>query len=119
MKKLSSTLVFGVILLYFIDIALRIEPLDIEMLTHNLVRFFSGFVFLGILVWHNQKLKFKFAMYCILIFLISDDIYDYLRTINNLRLEMLLHDLYLVVWGAISGFFFMRYLYKKIPTDYD
>lgn len=113
MKTFLSSLFIGLILLYFLDISLRVGSLNLEMFIHNLVRFFTGFVFLGIWVWKKHKLKFKIAMYIILVFLISDDIFDYVRGINNLRLEILIHDFYVVVWGAVSGYFFSKYLHWK------
>jgi hypothetical protein len=113
MKKLLVTLIIGLVLLYFLDTAFHIKNLNLEMLTHNLVRFFSGFVFLGIWVWYKHQMKLKISLYIILGFLISDVIFDFIREINNLSFEMLIHDLFIVVWGAISGFFFIKHLHSK------
>ena len=113
MQKLYLTLVVGFILLFFVDSAFRVEILNLEMFIHNLVRFFAGFVFLGIWGWYEHRLKFKISMYIILSFVIADDIYDYIRDIDSLRPEILLHDLFIVVWGAISGFFFVKYLREE------
>jgi len=110
---LLATLIIGLILLYFLDAALRVENLNLEMLTHNLVHFFAGFVFLGIWVWYGHRLKLKVSMYIILVLLISDNIFDYIRDIDNLTFEMLIHNLFLVGWGAISGFFYTKYLLWK------
>ena len=117
MKIFSVCLFLGLIALNFIDVALRVENLNLEMFTHNLVRFFVGFLFLGIWVWYKQKLKFKVSLYLVLVILVSDDIYDYIRDINNLSFEMLIHDLYILIWGALSGFFFVKYLYRKTLND--
>lgn len=108
MRIFSTCLLTGLLILYFIDAALSIDNLSIEMLTHNLVRFFSGFVFLGIWNWYRHRLKLKVSLYLILIFLVSDDIYDYIRNIDTLNFEMLLHDLFIVIWGAVSGYFFIK-----------
>ncbi len=108
MKPLLLCIFPGLILLYFLDAALRVENLNLEMLTHNLVRFFTGFLFLGIWVWYEHKLKFKVSMYFILVFLISDDIFDYFRDIDNLSLEMILHDTFVLIWGAVTGYFFIK-----------
>lgn len=108
MKKFISSLLVGLILLYLVDIALRVNSLNLEMLIHNLVRFFAGFVILGIWIWDEHKIRLKISLYIILAFLISDDIFDYFRGIDNISVPMFLHDLYIVLWGAISGMFFVK-----------
>jgi hypothetical protein len=113
MNKFISSLLVGLILLYFVDIALRVHNLNLEMLTHNLVRFFAGFVILGIWVWDEHKIGLKVSLYIILAFLISDDIFDYIRGVDNISVPMFLHDLYIVFWGAISGLFFVKCLEWK------
>ena len=110
MKIFSVCLLLGLVVLYFIDAALSIDNLNMEMFTHNLVRFFAGFIFLGIWVWYKHKLKFKVSLYIIVAFLVSDEIYDYFRNIDNFNFDMLLHDLVIVIWGAISGFFFSKFI---------
>lgn len=110
MIKLSITFFTGLIVLYFLDSAFKIENMNLEMFTHNLVRFFAGFVFLGIWVWYEHKLKFKIALYLILFFLISDDIFDYIRDVDSMSLEVFIHDFVVVLWGALSGFFFVKHI---------
>jgi len=112
MKIFSACILLGLVVLFFIDTALSIDDLNMEMFTHNLVRFFTGFVFLGIWVWYKHKLKFKVSLYFIMAFLVSDAIYDYVRNIDNLNFDMLLHDFVIVIWGAISGFFFSKFINK-------
>jgi hypothetical protein len=112
MKIFSACLLIGLVILYFIDAAFNIDNLNREMFLHNLVRFFSGFVFLGIWNWYKHKLKIKVALYLILAFIVSDGVFDYVRNIDNLTFEMLFHDSYVVIWGATSGFFFEK-LFKK------
>ena len=73
----------------------------------------AGFVFLGIWVWYKHRLKLKVALYFVLALLVSDEIMDYLRDINNLRLETIIHDSFIVLWGALIGFFYMRGLKRK------
>ena len=113
MRTLLPTLIIGMIFLYFLDAAFQIDNLNMEMFTHNAVRFVTGFVFLGIWVWSKHKLRFKVAMYFILALLVSDDIVDYIRDINNLNLEMFIHDTFVLLWGAVIGFFHMRNLKRK------
>ncbi len=119
MKLFFGCLFGGLVVLYFIDAALRVDNLNFEMFTHNLVRFFVGFLFLGIWVWYEHKLKFKISLYFILAFLVSDDIYDYIRDINNLSFEMMIHDFFVVIWGALVGLFFVKYFHQKNRLDKD
>ena len=83
------------------------------MFIHNAVRFVTGFVFLGIWVWYKHRLKLKAALYCVLALLVSDDIVDYMRDINNLNLEMVIHDSFVVFWGGITGLCFIRLIKRK------
>jgi len=115
MKKLHATLIFGLILLFFIDTAFKIDGLTQEMLINNSVRFFWGFLLL--LVWGSsqQKRKYKVLFYVFIFFILSDAIFDYVQDI--LDLEMMLHDLFIFIWGAISGYFFVNYLHYKKAID--
>ncbi len=117
MKKLLATLVFGLILLFFIDTAFKIDGLTQEMLINNSVRFFLGFLVTGIWSWSKHKWKTKIFMYVFLVFLISDVIFDYIQDISTLEIEMTLHDLFFFFWGAISGYFFVSYLHDKELID--
>ncbi|MGR9052670.1 MAG: hypothetical protein ACU84J_08480 [Gammaproteobacteria bacterium] len=113
MKILLPIVIVGLIVQYFMDSAFDIHNMNLEMSIHNTVRFVAGFVFLGIWVWYGHRMKLKVALYFVLALLISDDIMDYLRNINSLKLEIVLHDSYIVLWGAITGYFFMRSLKHK------
>ncbi len=113
MKILLSTILIGVIALYFMSAAFHVDYFKLEMIVHNTVRFVAGFVFLGIWVWYKRKLKLKAALYCILALLLLDDIIDYVRNINNLRFEMVIQDTFMVIWGALIGFFYMQRLKRK------
>ncbi|MGR9045063.1 MAG: hypothetical protein ACU83N_07195 [Gammaproteobacteria bacterium] len=110
MKTLLPTVIIGLIVLYFMDVAFHIDDWTMEMFVHNTVRWVAGFVFLGIWVWYKQRLKLKAALYLVLALLVSDDIMDYVRHINSLGLEMIIHDAFMVAWGAMIGFFYMRRL---------
>ncbi len=113
MKKLLSTLIIGLILLFFVDTAFRIDGFSQEMLIDNSVRFFLGFLFTGLWYWSTHKWKSKAFLYVFLILLVSDVIFDYIEGISTLEIEMTLHDLYIFFWGAISGYFFVKYLQCK------
>ncbi|PKM10092.1 MAG: hypothetical protein CVV13_14370 [Gammaproteobacteria bacterium HGW-Gammaproteobacteria-3] len=106
MKILAASIVIGLIMLFFLDAALKIENLNQEMLIHNTLRFFTGFFILGIRVWYKRSLKLGLALYIILALLLTDSIMDFLREINNFRLEMLFHDSFMVLWGAVIGYFY-------------
>lgn len=109
MKKLFSTLAVGLIFLYLIDSAFKIDGLTGEMLIDNSMRFLLGFIGMG--MWHWPKLKIY--MYVVLFFLISDVIFDYIEDISTLDLAMTIHDLFIFFWGALSGHFFIEYSHSK------
>ncbi|SHE19333.1 hypothetical protein [methanotrophic endosymbiont of Bathymodiolus puteoserpentis (Logatchev)] len=109
MKLFYAVIAVGLILFYFIDIAFHIDSFSLEMLTHKLVRFFVGFGILGIWGWYEQKIEIKIALYIVLVLLVSDDIFDYFRNVDSLSLEMIIHDVLIITWGAVAGFFFMRH----------
>ena len=115
MKTLLPTAIIGLIVLYFMGAAFHIDYWTMEMFIHNAIRFFAGFVFLGILVCYQHSVRLKVALYLILTVLTFDIIMDYMRDINNIRFEMLIHDGFVVIWGALIGFFFMRQLKKSLP----
>ena len=116
MKKILATLVIGLVLLYLIDSAFKIDGLTEEMIIDNSMRFLLGFVVMG--MWHWPK--FKIYMYVILIFLISDVIFDYIENISTLDLAMTIHDLFIFFWGALSGYFFIEYSHiKRISGEED
>jgi len=114
MKILLTVLVIGLFLLYIFDVAFDdVDNLNQEMITHNLVIFFASFIFLGVLVWYKRKLKLKISIYIILAFIIADDIFDYMRGIDDLFLQIIIQDFFIIIWGAISGYFFITYLHQK------
>lgn len=111
---LSSVIIAGLIAMYFMTAAFHVNYFEAEMLVHSTVRFMAGFVFLGIWVWYKHRLKLKAALYSILFLLVLDDIIDYIRDINNLRFEMVIHDSFMVVWGALVGFLVMIIMKRGI-----
>jgi len=48
MKLVSIVIIAGLILLYFIDSAFKLNPFNSEMLIHSGLRFLTGFLVLGI-----------------------------------------------------------------------
>ena len=113
MKIAWLVFVVGLLLLYILDSAFKIYEINLEMLIHNLVRFIAGFVVLGIWVLNKKTLKLKVSLYLILVLLVADDIFDYTRNIDNLTPEMIMHDIFIVFWGTVVGFFYSRAYRKK------
>ncbi|MDD1631931.1 MAG: hypothetical protein LUP91_06950, partial [Methylococcaceae bacterium] len=77
MKLVSLVMIAGLILLYFVDAALKIQLMNWEMLIHSALRFFTGFILLGIGVFYAHKLRLKSAVYLVLALILADDIMDY------------------------------------------
>lgn len=94
----------GLTLLYFIDVAFRLNLFHAELLVHSLIRFFIGFILLGVSVFYAHWLRFKMAGYIALALVLGDDVWDYFRDVNSFRFEIMLHSLYLLCWGALSGY---------------
>ncbi len=113
MKILLISLMIGLIPFYFLNIAFHINIYDIEMFLHILIRFFAGFLILGIWVWYWNKLKVKYAIVIIIILFLTDIVFDYFRNVNNFNFEMLIYDFYTMIWGSISGFVFIKFRNKK------
>ena len=48
MKLVSIVIIAGLILLYFMDVAFKLNPFNVEMLIHSGLMFLTGFLVLGI-----------------------------------------------------------------------
>ncbi|MFI3155053.1 MAG: hypothetical protein QX199_02735 [Methylococcaceae bacterium] len=108
MKLVSTVIIAGIILLYFIDSAFKLNTFDPEMLIHSGLRFFTGFLVLGIGVFYAHKIRLKFALCLVLALALADDIWDYTRNVNSFNFEVLLHSLYMMVWGSLTGYVLMK-----------
>lgn len=108
MKALTIALGIGLLLLYFVDAALKINVFTTEMLIHSGLRFFTGFVILGIAVLYGHLLKFKTAIFLVLALVLADDTMDYFRNINSFSFEVMLHGIYMLLWGAVTGYAFIK-----------
>ncbi|XSG84883.1 MAG: hypothetical protein ACPW60_14280 [Methylohalobius sp. ZOD2] len=113
MKRLLVPLLVGLILLYFVAAAADVKIFSLEMLVRNVFHFLTGFVGMGVWIWHRRKLGFKAALYLVLAIVLAYDIVDYVRNANYLRLEMILHDLYVFMWGAVAGWLYLRQFKTK------
>ncbi|WP_305906503.1 hypothetical protein Q9L42_000905 [Methylomarinum sp. Ch1-1] len=120
MKTLLATVVItGLIALYFMDVAFHISFFSMEMLIHNAIHFFVGFIFLGSWVWYKHKMRFKTAFYTISILMVLDYLADYIRDVDNFTLQMLIYDVFIVLWAAVLGYLSMRSLKQKLPQSQD
>ncbi|WP_394754820.1 hypothetical protein [Crenothrix sp.] len=108
MKALAIALGIGLLLLYFVDAALKINVFTTEMLIHSGIRFFTGFVILGVGIFHQHIIKFKIAIYLVLILMLADDVLDYYRNIESFHFEVMLHSIYMLLWGAVTGYAFIK-----------
>lgn len=108
MKAISIVIITGLILLYFLDTALKISLLNQEMLIHSALRFFTGFILIGIGVFYAHKIKFKTSVGLALALVLADDIYDYFRNIDSFNFEAMIHGLFFLIWGSAMGYLFMK-----------
>jgi hypothetical protein len=113
MKLIGFILFLGLILLYFLDAAFRVELLTLEMLGHISLRFFTGFAILGIGVFYQHAIRFKSSMIIILALLLGDDIYDYYRDVDSFAPEVILLSIYMLLWGALTGYVTIRHFKKS------
>jgi hypothetical protein len=113
MKLIGFILFLGIIILYFLDAAFRLELLTLEMLGHIALRFFTGFLILGVGVFYEQVIPFKSSMFIILALLLGDDIFDYYRNVNSFTPEVILLSIYMLLWGALMGYVTIRHIKKS------
>ncbi len=105
----------GLVLLYFVTEAFKLQIMNWEMLTHSTLRFFTGFILIGIGVFYAHKIKLRNAIYLVLLLVLADDIMDYYRNINSFSFEVTLHGIYMLLWGSLMGYAYMKY--SKDKTD--
>lgn len=108
MKLIGFITLVGLILLYFLGAAFKLQMLTSEMLIHIGIRYVIGFFILGVFVFYEQKIRFKSSVYLILALVLSDDIYDYSRNVDSFKFESILLGAYMLAWGALTGFAFMK-----------
>ena len=108
MKTSVGVMIVGLVLLYFVDAAFKIQIMSWEMLIHSALRFFTGFILIGMGVFYAHKIKLKSAVYLILALVLTDDIMDYYRNVNSFSFEVMLHSIYMLLWGSLMGYVSMR-----------
>ena len=72
-------------MLYFLDAAFKIQLFNWEMFIHSAIRLLTGFVLIGIGMLYSHKLRLKSAVYLILVVVLTDDILDFYKKVENLR----------------------------------
>ena len=112
MKLIGFIFITGLIILYFLDSAFRIDLFNLETAVHVLIRFFTGFLVLGIGVFYEHLIRLRSSVYIILALFLGDDILDYFRDVNSFTPEFILLGIYMLIWGALMGYATMR-RYKK------
>ena len=113
MKLVSLVMIAGLVLLYFVDAAFKIQIMNWEMLIHSALRFFTGFILIGVGVFYAHKIRLRSAVYLVLLLVLTDDIMDYTRKINSFSAEITLHGVYMLIWGSLMGYAYMKYSKNK------
>ncbi|AEG01453.1 hypothetical protein [Methylomonas methanica] len=114
MKALTFTFIVGAVFLYFINIAILKTPiLDLEWSIHAATRFLVGFFVLGISYFYAKALSFKNAIKLTFVIIILDYLYDYFIGTYRLNFEIIMHGIYMLVWGALLGYLTARRLKKN------
>lgn len=108
MKPVYIVLIIGLILLYFVNAALKIDLFTWEMLIHSGIRFFTGFIILGIGCLYARKIQLKISLILVLALVLADDIFDYFRHVQTFSMEYMLHGVFMLVWGCAAGYFSMK-----------
>lgn len=109
MKLVSLVMIAGLVLLYFVDAAFKIQIMSWEMLIHSALRFFTGFILIGVGVFYAHKIRLRSAVYLVLLLVLTDDIMDYTRKINSFSAEITLHGVFMLIWGSLMGYAYMKY----------
>lgn len=114
MKMLSVSFILGLVFLYFMNMAmLKTAILNAEWSIHAGTRFLVGFFVMGVSYLYAKALSFKQALKLILIIVTLDYFYDYYVEAYRLNLEIILHGIYMLVWGALMGYLTAKYRGKS------
>lgn len=108
MKALVIVTTIGLVLLYFVDMALKIHLFNWEMFIHSVIRFFISFIVIGVGVFYDHLIRLKHAVFIVLALFLLDDILDYFRHVDSFHFEVMLHGLYMLAWGSVTGYVFIK-----------
>jgi hypothetical protein len=117
MKLVYTAIIVGLVLLYFVNAAVKIDIFNWEMLIHSSIRFFTGFIILGIGYFYEHRLPLKISVYMILALLLADDILDHYRNVKTFSAEFMLHNIYMLLWGSLVGYLTIRHIKGKISNN--
>ncbi|MFI3136732.1 MAG: hypothetical protein QX197_08135 [Methylococcaceae bacterium] len=117
MNRIVIVIVAGLILLYFLDAAFKLPTLQAELLTHSAIRFCIGFFIMGIGVFYAHTFKLKSAVYFTLAVVLADDVWDYFRQVDSFKPEVMLHSIYILLWGAVTGYVVMKHIRGQKEKD--
>lgn len=110
MKMLVFSIIVGFVLLYFLNIAIFEAPvLNLIWSIHAGVRFFAGFLILGVSAFYAKALTFKTALYIMACIVAVDYLYDYYMQDFRFNFEIILHGIFMIIWGAILGYLTAKY----------
>ncbi|MDD2800162.1 MAG: hypothetical protein PHC94_06230 [Methylobacter sp.] len=114
MKMLIFSIIVGAFLLYFLNIAILKTPLlDLHWSIHAGLRFLIGFIILGVSCFYAHAIKFKTAVYITACIVAMDYIYDYYAQAHRFNFEIILHGIFMMVWGAILGYLTAKSIKEK------
>jgi hypothetical protein len=117
MKLVGIAIFVGLLLLYFVNEAVKIDFFNWEMLIHSGIRFFTGFIILGISYFYEHKIKLKIALYLILAIVLTDDVLDYYRGVTQFSDKLMLHNIYMLLWGSLVGYLTIKCIKDKIDKQ--
>jgi hypothetical protein len=110
MKMLFFSIILGLILLYFLNIAVFKAPiLNLIWSIHGGIRFLAGFLILGVSYFYARALTFRNALYITASIIAADYLYDYYMQEYWFNFEIILHGIFMIVWGAILGYLTAKY----------
>lgn len=108
MKWVGAILFAGLIPLYFLLAAFKLHLDNWEIVIHIAIRFLLGFAILGVFVFYEHALKLKSSVYIIIGLVLADDVADYFRNVDTFTFQFMILGVYMLLWGALTGYVFMR-----------
>ncbi|MDP1665160.1 MAG: hypothetical protein Q8L79_08525 [Methylobacter sp.] len=118
MKMLVFSFMVGIVLLYFLNIALLKTPiLDLHWSIHAGLRFLIGFIVLGVSFFYAHAVEFKKAVYITACIVTVDYLYDYYAQAYRFNFEIILHGIFMMIWGAILGYLTAKYIKERLMRN--
>jgi len=79
------------------------------------IRFLAGFLILGVSYFYARALTFKTALVITACIIAADYLYDYNMQEYNVNFEIILHGIFMIIWGAILGYLTVKYKNRSNP----